>query len=184
MKSLTAFSSNMPIIFFFIHFGICVKQKFSIIPNVTSFCLIHGIINLQERCLFEKILEMNCKESDMSIDTVLFHVFQHGYDNTETSYCRHFPMWLNDYGSKCPTVSVRWQNKKKELSKILGYRHSSTRRKVAILYWILRSCGKKSNFQLSLVNKWYFKVIWQLIITLYEIEFYTPCCLKQCNYQQ
>lgn len=77
----------MPIIYLFIYLGICIKQNFSIIPNVTSFCLIHGIIILQESSVFEKTLEMNCKECSMSIDTVLFHVFQHGYDYLETFYC-------------------------------------------------------------------------------------------------
>lgn len=37
-------------------------------------------------CLFEKTLEMSCKGSNTSIDTVMFHVFQHGYDDTETFY--------------------------------------------------------------------------------------------------
>lgn len=52
LKSLTAFSRKMPIIFFIIHFGICIEQKFSVVPNATIFCLIHVDTILQESNVF------------------------------------------------------------------------------------------------------------------------------------
>lgn len=53
-----------------------------------------------------------------------------------------FLMWSNAYASRAPSVSIRWQNKRKKAwQKTLGvdYRHSSIRRKVVILDYILRS---------------------------------------------
>lgn len=114
LKSLTYFSSNMAIIYLFIYFGICIKQKFSIIPHVTSFCLIHGITIWQESNVFVwKDSRNELRGTQHEYLTLFCFMFSNMAMIIQELFTVVFPMWSNDHGSKCPTVSVRWQNRSK-----------------------------------------------------------------------